>query len=113
MDAIFTHALQVETALLQAQHPILAEVIARGHALLMDGKVFPLEDGKSAVVGSSTNALLSYHVNGTCTCKAHEFRAEPCKHRMALLIDRNFVASARIHVVTSNRSQPVDSSVQY
>jgi hypothetical protein len=83
MDATFCRTLLAETAMLQTAHPILAEVIARGHALLMDGKVFPLEDGHSATVGSSTNPSLSYTVNGTCTCKAHEFRQEPCKHRMA------------------------------
>jgi hypothetical protein len=84
MDAIFTHALQVETAMLQAQHPILAAVIGRAHALLVDGKVFPEDDGRSAVVQSSTDPTLFYHVNGHCTCKAQEFHDAPCKHRLSL-----------------------------
>jgi len=56
----FLHALQVEVATLQAQHPILADAIDRAHALLLDGTVCPLEDGKSTVVGSSTDPPLSY-----------------------------------------------------
>jgi hypothetical protein len=78
----FRHALDIETASLQAAHPILADAIGRAHALLIDGKVFPCEDGLSAEVGSSTDPSVSYTVNGSCTCKASEFRAEPCKHRL-------------------------------
>src|SRR5713101_1672810 len=83
MDATFLDTLNLEVGALQAQHPILAEVIARGHALLMDGKVFPLEDGRTAEVGSSTDPAMAYLVNGSCPCKASEYRPEPCKHRMA------------------------------
>jgi hypothetical protein len=79
----FQDALRVEVATLQAAHPILAEQLARAHALICDGKVWSEDDGKTAMVQSSTDPALWYSVNGHCQCKAHEFRPEPCKHRMA------------------------------
>jgi hypothetical protein len=82
----FLHALQVEVATLQAQHPILADAIDRAHALLLDGKVCPLEDGKSAVVGSSTDPPLSYTVNGSCPCAASQFNDTLCKHRLEFVL---------------------------
>jgi hypothetical protein len=83
MDATFTHALQVETAMLQAAHPILAEQLARAHALIADGLVWPEDDGKSFMVQSSTDPATWYSCNGHCQCKASEYRPEPCKHRMS------------------------------
>jgi hypothetical protein len=88
---IFRHALDIEVATLQAQHPILADALGRAHALLLDGKVFPCEDGLSAEVGSSTDPAVSYLVNGSCPCAASQFHAEPCKHRLAFRLYQRVV----------------------
>ena len=92
MDTLtFRHALDIEVATLQAAHPILADAIGRAHALLVDGLVFPLEDGLSAEVGSSTDPAVSYLVNGSCPCAASQFHTEPCKHRLAFRLYQRVV----------------------
>ncbi len=78
----FTDTLAVEVATLQAQHPILADALSRAHTLLTDGRLFPEDDGRRAMVRSSDGATW-YAVNGQCPCKASAYHEEPCKHRLA------------------------------
>jgi SWIM zinc finger len=80
----FTQALQADVASLQATHPILAGALDKAFALVAGGHVFPLEDGRSAHVRSQSNPARSHLVNGTCDCKATQYHAAPCAHRLAL-----------------------------
>jgi hypothetical protein len=76
----FTDTLAVEVATLQAQHPILADALSRAHTLLTDGRLFPEDDGRRAMVRSSDGATW-YAVNGQCPCKASAYRKEQRQHR--------------------------------
>jgi len=79
----FTAMLTEEVAILQAQHPDLADGLSRASALLTEGRLFVEDDGKQAMVlGSDGHAF--YHVNGTCTCPASQFQPGACKHRLAM-----------------------------
>lgn len=80
---LFTETLHREVAILQAQHPTLADGLSRAGALLAEGRLFPEEDGRTAMVLSS-DGVTAYYVNGHCPCKASAYRQEPCKHRLAL-----------------------------
>ena len=84
--ATFTDALQVEVATLQAQHPILAGALDRAYTLLAAGGLFPLDDGRTAHVQSQSNPTVSHLVNGTCDCKATQYHAAPCAHRLAFRV---------------------------
>jgi hypothetical protein len=80
----FAQALHVEVATLQAKHPAIADAIGRAHALLLEGRLFPEDDGRTAMVRASEGQGW-YRVNGTCTCAAAAYHTEvPCKHRFAL-----------------------------
>ena len=52
LSPAFIRALQVEVAILQAKHPVLADALSRAQALLVDGHVWPEEDGQTATVRS-------------------------------------------------------------
>jgi hypothetical protein len=82
----FTDALQAEIATLQAQHPILAGALDKAYTLVAGGGVFPLDDGRTAHVRSQSNPTLSHLVNGTCDCKATQYHAAPCAHRLAFRV---------------------------
>jgi hypothetical protein len=79
----FPALLQEEVAVLQAQHPDLADGLARAHALLTEGRLFVEDSGKEAMVFGSDGTSF-YHVNGFCTCPASRYQQEPCKHRLSL-----------------------------
>jgi hypothetical protein len=83
----FAHALEVETATLQAQFPDLADALSRAHALLVEGRLFPEDDGRTATV-LSQDGTASYHVNGSCSCPASQFHNAVCKHRLGLRLYR-------------------------
>jgi len=88
----FFQVLAVEVATLQARHPVLADAIGRANAILLDGRLFPEDDGVSATVWGS-NAE-TYTVNGSCTCKAAEYTPDqPCKHRISLKIYHRVAAT--------------------
>jgi hypothetical protein len=78
----FLDILSIEVTTLQAQHPILADALGRAQAIVTDGRLFPEDDGRRAMVRSSDGATW-YAVNGQCPCKASQHREEPCKHRLA------------------------------
>ena len=78
----FLDILSIEVTTLQAQHPILADALGRAQAIVTDGRLFPEDDGRRAMVQSSDGATW-YAVNGQCPCKASQHREEPCKHRLA------------------------------
>jgi hypothetical protein len=78
----FDEALRLETVTLQAQHPVLADALGRAASLVLDGKVFPEENGTTAMVQSSDGHTW-YYVNGHCPCKASTYREEPCYHRLS------------------------------
>ena len=52
----FTNTLAIEVATLQAQHPILADALGRAQAIVTDGRLFPEDDGRRAMVQSSDGA---------------------------------------------------------
>ena len=62
----FTEALQVEVAQLQAEHPLLKAALDRAFTLLVNGDLFPLDDGHTAHVRSQSDPDASYLVNGSC-----------------------------------------------
>jgi hypothetical protein len=70
-------------AILQAQHPTLADGLSRACAILAEGRLFVEESGREAMVLASDGETY-YHVNGHCTCPASTYRNEPCKHRLSL-----------------------------
>ena len=82
----FPATLQAEVATLQAQHPILAGALDKAFALVASGAVFPLEDGHTAHVRSQSDPTVSHLVNGTCDCKATQYHAAPCAHRLAFRV---------------------------
>jgi hypothetical protein len=79
----FPEVLHREVAILQAQFPALAEALSRAQAILADGRLFVEESGREGMV-LARDGHTYYHVNGACACKASAYRAEPCKHRLAL-----------------------------
>ena len=79
----FTEALRVEVAQLQAEHPLLKAALDRAFTLLVNGDLFPLDDGHTAHVRSQSDPGVSYVVNGSCDCLATQYRKEPCVHRYA------------------------------
>jgi hypothetical protein len=103
----FTQALQAEVAALQTAHPILAGALDRAFALVADGAVYPLEDGKSAHVRSQSDPTLSHLVNGTCDCKATQYHAAPCAHRLALRLYQR--TAARLTVDEEERWESVEA----
>ena len=84
--AIFTETLQAEVAALQAQHPVLAGALDKAYGLVVGGAVFPLDDGHTAHVRSQSDPTVSHLVNGTCDCKATQYHAAPCAHRLAFRV---------------------------
>jgi hypothetical protein len=86
----FADLLQEETCILQAKHPILADAIGRGHAILQDGLLHPEDDGHTATVWSS-DGQTTYSVNGTCTCPAQLHHQAACKHRLAFRLYQRIV----------------------
>jgi hypothetical protein len=103
----FTDALQAEVATLQAKHPILAGALDRAFALVTDGGVFPLEDGRTAHVRSQSDPTVSHLVNGTCDCKATQYHAAPCAHRLAFRVYQRTVE--RLTVDLEERWEPVEA----
>jgi len=53
---------------------------------VVSGGVFPLDDGRTAHVRSQSDATVSHLVNGTCDCKATQYHAAPCAHRLAFRV---------------------------
>ena len=82
----FTETLQAEVATLQAKHPILAGALDKAFALVVNGAVFPLEDGRTAHVRSQRDPDTAYLVNGSCTCPSAQYRTAPCAHRLAFRV---------------------------
>ena len=82
----FTETLHAEVATLQAQHPILAGALDKAFTLVAGGHVFPLDDGRTAHVRSQSDPSVSHLVNGTCDCKATQYHAAPCAHRLAFRV---------------------------
>src|SRR4030095_1534490 len=103
----FTEALQAEVATLQTQHPILAGALDKAYTLLVDGGVFPLEDGRTAHVRSQSDPQMSHLVNGTCDCKATQYHAAPCAHRLAFRVYQRTVE--RLIVDPEERWEPVEA----
>ena len=101
----FTETLQAEVASLQSRHPILAGQLDKAFALVVNGAVFPLEDGHTAHVRSQRDPDTAYLVNGRCTCKSSEYRTEPCAHRFAFRLYQR--VSARLTVDSEERWEPV------
>ena len=104
MEVPFLEALREEVAILQAKHPILADVLSRANALLVEGRLWVEDDGQHAMVQSSDGTTW-YHVNSTCVCPASQYRDAPCKHRLALRLYPR--VSARL-LETEERWAPTD-----
>ena len=103
----FTDALQAEVATLQAQHPILAGALDKAFTLVSGGHVFPLDDGRTAHVRSQSDPHVSHLVNGTCTCKATQFHAAPCAHRLAFRVYQRTVERLTVAPEEEERWEPV------
>ena len=106
----FTTALQVEVATLQAQHPILAGALDKAFALVVAGGVFPLDDGHTAHVRSQSDPTMSHLVNGTCDCKATQYHAAPCAHRLAFRVYQRTVERLTVDPEEEERWEPVEVS---
>jgi hypothetical protein len=104
---LFAHVLQREVAILQAQFPLLSHGISRACAILVAGRVFPEDDGRSAMVQSSDGQQW-YHVNGLCPCKASAYRHESCKHRLAFRLYQRVAAA--LLVDDEARWEPTDDT---
>ena len=101
----FTETLHAEVATLQTQHPILAGALDKAFALVVDGGVFPLDDGRTAHVRSQSDPTTSHLVNGTCDCKATKYHEAPCAHRLAFRVYQRTVE--RLTVDPEERWEPV------
>ena len=92
--------------LLQVRFPELADALSRAYAIVAAGNVFPEESGREAMVLAS-DGVSFYHVNGSCTCKASTYRADVCKHRLALRLYQR-VADAML--AEEERWEPDDAN---
>ena len=99
--------LHREVTILQAKFPELADALSRAHAILQDGRLFPEDDSRSAMVQSSDRQQW-YAVNGHCTCKAAQYYEKPCCHRLALRLYQR-VADALL-VDDTERWEPDDAT---
>ena len=73
---------------------------------MVNGAVFPLEDGHTAHVRSQRDPNTAYLVNGRCNCKSSEYRTEPCAHRFAFRLYQR--VSARLTVDPEERWEPIE-----
>jgi hypothetical protein len=81
----YAEELRVIVATLQARHPMLADVLGRANAVLVNGNLYPSPDGTEAYVRSMEDGEHLYHTNGQCTCPAATHHPEDvCKHRYGL-----------------------------
>ena len=103
----FTETLHAEVATLQTQHPILAGALDKAFTLVAGGHVFPLDDGHTAHVRSQSDPTVSHLVNGTCDCKATQYHAAPCAHRLAFRVYQRTVE--RLTVDPEERWEPVET----
>ena len=69
--------------------------------------VFPLDDGHTAHVRSQSDPTVSHLVNGTCDCKATQYHAAPCAHRLAFRVYQRTVE--RLTVDPEERWEPVET----
>ena len=106
MDPLFADTLYREVGLLQVRFPELADALSRAYAIVAAGNVFPEESGREAMVLAS-DGVSFYHVNGSCTCKASTYRADVCKHRLALRLYQR-VADAML--AEEERWEPDDAN---
>ena len=79
MPSPFLAMLRTEVAKFQAVHPEREGEIARAHALILHGMVVPSPTDPATGQVLSSDGQTTYHVNGSCDCRAGQHGQE-CKH---------------------------------